>query len=112
VLLTFSPPAVTAYEASLSFVVNGLWNVEVKVCCEGRPQPQPQPQPQALAPALALTLTKVRGEGCELKLELVEPQQQQLALGAVPVYQQAGSTYICMMGGICMAGWLYLYIYI
>jgi hypothetical protein len=54
----------------------------------------------------------VRGEGCELKLELVEPQQQQLALGAVSVYQQAGSTYICMMGGICMAGWLYLYIYI
>jgi len=54
----------------------------------------------------------VRGEGCELKLELVEPPQQQLALGAVPVYQQAGSTYICMMGGICMAGWLYLYIYI
>ena len=64
VLLTFSPPAVAAYEAALSFVVNGLWNVEVKV----------------------------RGEGCELKLELVEPQQQQLALGAVPVYQQAART--------------------
>ena len=63
-LLTFSPPAVAAYEAALSFVVNGLWNVEVKV----------------------------RGEGCELKLELVEPQQQQLALGAVPVYQQAART--------------------
>ena len=61
VLLTFSPPEVDAYEAVVPFVVNGLWNVDVKV----------------------------RGEGCELKLELAEPQQQQLALGAVPVHQQA-----------------------
>ena len=37
VLLTFSPPAVAAYEAALSFVVNGLWNVEVKVRGEGGP---------------------------------------------------------------------------
>ena len=60
VLLTFSPPEVDAYEAVVPFVVNGLWNVDVKV----------------------------RGEGCELKLELADPQQQQLNLGAVPVYQQ------------------------
>ena len=62
--LTFSPPEVDAYEAVVPFVVNGLWNVDVKV----------------------------RGEGCELKLELAEPQQQQLALGAVPVHQQAART--------------------
>ena len=62
VLLTFTPPAVESYETSVPFVVNGLWSVEVRV----------------------------RGEGCDLRLELADPQQQQLNLGAVPVYQQVG----------------------
>ena len=110
--LTFSPPAVGAYEAALSFVVNGLWNVEVKVRRISPISPlylpctspyislvsrlylpvSPPTSPLHLpctSPTSPLHLAQVRGEGCELKLELAEPQQQQLSLGAVPVHQQA-----------------------
>ena len=49
VTLTFSPPAAEAYKAEMEFLVNGLWNV----------------------------LVRVAGQGCELRLELSDPVAEQ-----------------------------------
>lgn len=64
VLLSFAPPTAGRFVATLPFLVNGLWSQSVEVV----------------------------GEGCELRLELVDPTQQQLAFGSVPLHQQAMRT--------------------